>query len=61
MTQKDIFGGFSDEDIEALIQLIRSDLEKSVEDWNEQDCQDWRDMGYRLPKGAGKTRKVDRT
>lgn len=37
-----------------LVEMIRRDIEKPVEEWSEQDKQDWRDMGWRLPKRSKK-------
>lgn len=41
-----------------LQEMVRADLDRPVEDWTEQDCRDWRDMGWRLPPGAGKNHRT---
>lgn len=50
----------SEEDLKRFQEAVRKDLEMEPEDWSKQDCDDYRAMGYRLPPGAGKNRKVDK-
>jgi hypothetical protein len=34
----------------ALIEMVRKDLAKPVEEWSDADKDDWRAMGYRVPR-----------
>jgi hypothetical protein len=38
----------------TLSEMIRKDIEKPVEEWTEQDKQDWQDMGWRVPRRTAK-------
>lgn len=38
------------QELDKLRELVRKDIEKPVEEWTEQDKQDWRDMGWKLPR-----------
>lgn len=58
---KDYEKRFRDFDIQIALsgekplqEQVQRDLDKAPEEWSPQDCQDWRDMGWRLPKNAGK-------
>jgi hypothetical protein len=49
-----LFGHLDSMTVAKLREMVRKDIEKPVEQWTEQDKQDWRDMGWRLPKHSKK-------